>query len=273
MRIRILLVAAVAMLLCGCSREAPEPTLMTVEIPEPTQPLTVAPETHPDTAEYYISNVYSEQLGQYYRALLERWGPEQFEQQGRSPLGAAYLQGDPLENVGFGFVDLDNDGRLELIIGAILNAEKDPSVFEIWTLVDGEPVMLAQGGSRNRYVLQYVEEDRMWYVVNEGSNGAANSATHYLMLNEGKLDVPETLLKAVNHADGPEAERLTQLKSSHGQFKSALDRANNLKRRQNCEGIPKLLEEIPDSAEGMRSSIQDIWNNCQKELSSAPSRL
>lgn len=92
-------------------------------------------------------------------------------------------------------------------------------------------------------------------------------------LNEGKLDVPETLLKAVNHADGPEAERLTQLKSSHGQFKSALDRANNLKRRQNCEGIPKLLEEIPDSAEGMRSSIQDIWNNCQKELSSAPSRL
>ena len=29
------------------------------------------------------------------------------------------------DNVGFGFVDLDNDGRWELIIGAILNADKE----------------------------------------------------------------------------------------------------------------------------------------------------
>ena len=65
----------------------------------------------------------------------------------------------------------------------------DPAVFEIWTLVDGEPGMLAQGGSRNRYVLQYAEEDRMWYVVNEASNSAFNHATYYLMLNEGKFEV------------------------------------------------------------------------------------
>ena len=29
----------------------------------------------------------------------------------------------------------------------------------------------------------------MWYVVNEGTNGAANSATYYLMLSEGKFEV------------------------------------------------------------------------------------
>ena len=91
-------------------------------------------------------------------------------------------------------MDLDNDGRWELIIVAILNAEKDPAVFEIWTLVDGEPVMLAQGGSRNRYVLQYVEEDNMWYVVNEASNSAFNSATYYLMLNEGKFEVVQGIV-------------------------------------------------------------------------------
>ena len=91
-------------------------------------------------------------------------------------------------------MDLDNDGRLELIIGAILNAEQDPSVFEIWTRADGEPVMLAQGGTRNRYVLQYVEEDTMWYVVNEGSNSAYSHATYYLMLNEGKLEVTQGII-------------------------------------------------------------------------------
>lgn len=150
MRIRILLVAALAMLLCGCSREAPEPTLMTVEIPEPTQPLTVAPETYPDTAEYYISNVYSEQLGQYYRALLERWGPEQFEQQGRSPLGAAYLQGDPLENVGFFLEDLDGDGSRELVIGAVREAEKAPLIFELWTAGE-EPELILRAEEGERY--------------------------------------------------------------------------------------------------------------------------
>ena len=96
--------------------------------------------------------------------------------------------------MGFGFVDLDNDGRWELIIGAIMNAEMDPAVFEIWTLVDDEPVMLAQGGSRNRYVLQYVEEDNMWYVVNEGSGSAFHHATYYLMLNEGKFEVVQGIV-------------------------------------------------------------------------------
>ena len=150
MRKRILFAAALAMLLCGCSREVPEPTLMTVEIPEPTQPLTVAPETHPDTAEYYIGSVYSEQLAQYYRALLERWGTEQYEQQGRSPLGAAYLQGDPLENVGFFLEDLDGDGSRELVIGAVREAEKAPLIFELWTAGE-EPELILRAEEGERY--------------------------------------------------------------------------------------------------------------------------
>ena len=142
-----------------------------------------------DAATYYTDVAYTEQIARYHTALSEKWEEGKYFENNMSALPYYYYEGNPLENVGFGFVDLDNDGYWELIIGAILNAEKDPAVFEIWTLVDGEPVMLAQGGSRNRYVLQYVEEDRMGYVVNEGSNGAANSATYYLMLNEGKLEV------------------------------------------------------------------------------------
>lgn len=147
-----------------------------------------------DAATYYIDVAYAEQIGRYYTALSEKWDEGKYFENGLSALPFYYYEGNPLENVGFGFVDLDNDGRLELIIGAILNAEADPAVFEIWTLVDGEPVMLAQGGTRNRYVLEYVEEDRMWYVVNEGSGSAFNHATYYLMLNEGKLEVVQGIV-------------------------------------------------------------------------------
>ena len=147
-----------------------------------------------DAATYYIDVAYTEQIARYSTALAEQWEEGKYFENGLSALPYYYYEGNPLDNVGFGFVDLDNDGRWELIIGAILNAEKDPAVFEIWTLVDGEPVMLAQGGSRNRYVLQYVEEDNMWYVVNEASNSAFNSATYYLMLSEGEFEVVQGIV-------------------------------------------------------------------------------
>ena len=147
-----------------------------------------------DASSYYIDVVYTEQIARYHTALSEQWTEGQYFDNGMSPLPIYYYESNPLENVGFGFVDLDNDGHWELVIGAILNAEQDPSVFEIWTLVDGEPVMLAQGSPRNRYLLQYMEEDTMWYVVNEGSGSAANHATYYLMLNEGKFEVVQGIV-------------------------------------------------------------------------------
>ena len=147
-----------------------------------------------DASSYYIDEVYTEQIARYHTALSEKWEEGKYFENGMSALPYYYYEGNPLENVGFGFVDLDNDGTWELIIGAILNAEHDPAVFEIWTLADGVPVMLAQGGSRNRYILQYVEEDNMWYVVNEGSSSAFCHATHYLMLNEGKFEVMQGIV-------------------------------------------------------------------------------
>ena len=147
-----------------------------------------------DASSYYIDVAYAEQIARYHTALSEKWDEGKYFENGLSALPYYYYEGNPLDNVGFGFVDLDNDGYWELVIGAILNAEQDPSVLEIWTRVDGEPVMLAQGGSRNRYVLEHVEEDNMWYVVNEGSSSAFGHATYYLMLNEGKLEVVQGIV-------------------------------------------------------------------------------
>ena len=111
-----------------------------------------------------------------------------------SEVPAAYYEGNPLNNVGFGFVDLDNDGHWELIIGAIQDAEDYPAVFEIWTLADDKPVMLAQASARNQYALQFVEEDNAWYVANEGSNSAFISGSYYMMLIDGKLEVMQGII-------------------------------------------------------------------------------
>ena len=147
-----------------------------------------------DASSYYIDKVYAEQIARYHTALSEKWNEEQYLANGMSEVPAAYYEGNPLENVGFGFTDLDNDGYWELVIGAILDAEEYPAVFEIWTQVDGKPVMLAQAHARNQYDLQYVEEDNMWYVANEGSNGIYSHGTYYLMLNEGKFEVVQGVL-------------------------------------------------------------------------------
>ena len=176
------------------STEAPTEAATEAPTEAPTDAPTEAPVEEDDVYEgdastYYINEVYAEQIARYHTALSEKWNEGKYFENEMSALPYYYYEGNPLDNVGFGFVDLDHDGLWELVIGAIMNADKDPAVFEIWTLVDGKPVMLAQGGSRNRYVLQYVEEDDMWYVVNEGSSSAFSHATHYLMLNEGKFEV------------------------------------------------------------------------------------
>lgn len=216
----LLAIGLTVTLFAGCNKKSDtEPTTLpgntaTQDTPttaptEPTEEPTEAPTETPtepadqddeniadegDANSYYIDQVYTQQIARYQTALSEQWEPSQYIDNELSQLPASYYEGNPLENVGFGFVDLDNDGSMELIIGAILGAEKDPSVFEIWTLVDGVPVMLAQGGPRNRYLLQFVEEDNMWYVVNEAANSAASSATYYMMLLEGKLEVMQGIV-------------------------------------------------------------------------------
>lgn len=188
----------VCLLLSGCGSAATTETI-------PTElPATVATQAPDETAaeedvvyeteasSYYIDEVYAEQIGRYHRPLSEKWNEEQYLANGMSEVLAAYYEGNPLENVGFCFVDLDNDGRWELVIGAILDAEEYPAVFEIWTLADGKPVMLAQADARNQYSLQYVEEDNMWYVAYESTN--FGNGTYYLMLSEGKFEVMQGII-------------------------------------------------------------------------------
>ena len=91
-------------------------------------------------------------------------------------------------------MDINGDNVKELIIGAIQDAEIYPLVFEIWTLQDSQPVMLAQSGSRNRYHIQYEKENELWSVAYEGENGAANHAVYYLQITDGEFAVTQGVI-------------------------------------------------------------------------------
>ena len=159
----------------------------TVETVETTAPALVGPSEYVDAA-------YAEVIGRYATALTEQWSEDKYFDNGMSALPVYYYEGNVLENVGFGYLDLNCDGQNELLIGAIQDADRDPSVFEIWTIANGEPVMLAQGSTGDHYVLQFVPEDNVWYVVREASNSAASFATYYMMLSENGLEVTQGIL-------------------------------------------------------------------------------
>ena len=198
-----LLLAAAIFTGCGPAEptvpqtDAPPTTTVPTTVPTTAPAETVPQDTEdpiPDETEEvviseYVEEVYAEQIGRYYTALSEQWEESEYLDNGLSTLPAYYYDGNPLENVGFGYQDLDNDGNRELVIGAIVNAELDPVAIEIWTLVDGEPVMLAQSSSKNRYFLQFSEEDNAWFVSYEAVSSAANHATYHLMLCDGKFEV------------------------------------------------------------------------------------
>ena len=180
----------------------PEPTATPVPTAtaEPTENRaaepTAEPVTQPTDEPAEIVNMaeegktlYAAQLDRYAAALSEQWPEGRYFENGMSELAGYYYEGDARANVGVFFPDLDNDGSPEMVIGAILGADSDPAVLEIWTVKDGAPVMLAQSHARDRYFVEYLADENAWLIANEGSSGAASSVWLYYTLQNGELSL------------------------------------------------------------------------------------
>lgn len=144
-----------------------------------------------DAYTYYINEVYKKELAAYETALKEEWDQEKYYENDMSPLAAYYYEGNALDNVGFALEDMDADGRYELLIGE--TSGTDPVIFEMYTAPDGEPKSVFTSYDRDRYYVEWLEEGA-WMIANEGSSSAANSAWHYYILTNGKLDVMQAIV-------------------------------------------------------------------------------
>ena len=158
-----------------------------------TEPAT-EPAAEPSITLPQENAAFTQQITNYYTAISGKWDENACLEKDLSALTASYYECQPLENLGYAFMDLDGDDVSELVIGAIQNAAEDPLVLEIWTLKNGEPLRLVQSGSHNRYYLQYAEEDELWSVAYEAEDGAATHAVYYLQLVEGEFLVSQGIV-------------------------------------------------------------------------------
>ena len=201
---KLLVIFVIMALLTGCASSqgalapATEPAAQATT--EPVVETTEEIIYEVEASTHYMETVYPQQIRRYYTAVSQQWDQVTCMDNEISALVARYYEGNPLDNVGFAFMDLDEDGIWELVIGAA----QDPLVFEIWALKDGQPVMLAQSGNHNRYYLQYDKPEDRWLVAYEAENGAANHAVYSLQLVNGQFQVVQGMVfDAVANEENP----------------------------------------------------------------------
>lgn len=139
-----------------------------------------------DAASHYVE-LYAPIIGNYYFAMKEEWGAEKLLQDEMSLLCMDYYGEDGLDQVSYGFMDLDGDGYWELVIGS------EELIFDAYTYKDELITQIFCGDARNRY---YISEDEAagYLIANEASAGALNSAWIYSQYDGTMLQTIQSIL-------------------------------------------------------------------------------
>ncbi len=145
-----------------------------------------------ESQEYY-ENMYREILDSYYVIVTGNMDTYDYIE-GSSGIGEIVMSGseNTMDTTGYTFVDCNNDGIAELVIGAI-SEEKDGKyygeyIYSVYTY-DIMPQLILEGWSRNRCFLL---DDGTFYT--EGSSGAM-----YSVFENYKLGANETQLTCVDY--------------------------------------------------------------------------
>ena len=104
------------------------------------------------------------------------------EDLGLAPEILTLVDSDPehsLDKIGYAFYDTDVDGVDELFVGDI----ESGAIYDVFTVVDGEPTHVFSGGARDRY---YIYNDG--FVCNEYSNGAGDSGWNVYALESNSVE-------------------------------------------------------------------------------------
>ena len=133
-------------------------------------------------------NVYKEQMDLVYQALSQEWSIDKYFDNEISSLISNHYEGNALENVGYALIDLDGDGKEELIISAVSKDFDGGMLYDVYSAPNGTVVHVLSGHERNRYYLQWMEEG-VYMIANEASNSAFNSAWYYYSLIDGRLEL------------------------------------------------------------------------------------
>lgn len=173
-----LILLCTVLMLSGCAAETPattveQTTAVTETAAEPT-------ERQADPEEAALA-VYDWVLELYRNAVDEKWDPQRCIDEEISYMTAM------AEELTYALVDLDGNGNLELLIRC------GDTILDAYTLTDCGPELFLSGAERNSYRLVQREGDSDYYLLNHGSNGAANSLVNVCRWNGRSLEVVAAL--------------------------------------------------------------------------------
>ena len=158
---------------------APEETPADTPVPQETPDSVPTPEESPTVPEAYATVI-----GEYYTVLNEDWDAARVMEQGLNYMVADSFFDATLEDIGYAVMDLDGDGREELVVGSLKEDEFfGKLIFSLYTLdSDGAPQLLIDSTERNRY---YYAGGNLF--ANLGSSDWNESFVTTLKLEEGEL--------------------------------------------------------------------------------------
>lgn len=135
---------------------------------------------------FNYEEAYSAVLDRYKEAISKKEDGNTLAMGGMSPVCEEYYEGDPLENIGYAYKDINNDGMPELFIGPV----NDNKLIEVYT-ISGESVIVVISASSN--VSYYFYNNTMF-----GNVGVMSDKTigyNYYLLNGTSLQFVEGVLE------------------------------------------------------------------------------
>lgn len=202
---------------------------------------------------------YDEIVNQYYNGMALNWSTEDFREHNLCYL-AGYETG--VDRIGYCVRDINGDGVDELMIGRI-DEYSDPGMFyDLYTMIDGQRVLVKSSGERDRY---YLCQDQT--IANEGSSGAALSIWGYYDFVSGQLQLKEGIFTdGDKHPENPYFYTTTTFYEDYSNPISE-EEAENIINKYTYETIPYIsLADINNQSAVVESGTSSFWQQAEQEV-------
>lgn len=154
-----------------------------------------------NSSETNWESIYSDVLDLYYYEITSEW-VDYWDNFGSGEYTFTdifqyyYYDSNYINQIGYSFIDLDDNGIPELLIGMKDTGIYDDFIMDLFTYVDGQVVQLASSADRGSY---YLCEDNTIY--SHGSNGASDWSLERYCLQKGEdtLTLIETVFGKPNY--------------------------------------------------------------------------
>ena len=202
---------------------------------------------------------YDEIVNQYYNGMALNWSTEDFREHNLCYL-AGYETG--VDRIGYCVRDINGDGVDELMIGRI-DEYSDPGMFyDLYTMIDGQRVLVKSSGERDRY---YLCQDQT--IANEGSGGAVLSVWGYYDFVSGQLQLKESVFMDGNtHPENPWFYTTTAFFEDYSNPISD-EEAENIINKYTYETIPYIsLADINNQSDVAESGTSSFRQQSEQEV-------